>query len=245
VIEVVSTTAADAARRVADEIAALIRERARAGRAAVLGLPTGRTPLGVYDELARRVRDDGLSFANVLTFNLDEYLDLAPDHPCTFQSFMRARLFERVGLDAANAHLPASDVAPSQLAAHCRDYERRIAEAGGIDLILLGIGRNGHIAFNEPGSARTSRTRAVELAPATREDAAAAFGGLERVPLRAITMGVGTILDARRVRVLAFGETKRAIVQQTLRSAIGPALPATFVREHRDVVLYTDAAARQ
>lgn len=240
-IQVVRTTALAAAREVAREIATLIDERQRAGRVAVLGLATGNTPLATYDELARLHQGEGVSFAKLVTFNLDEYLDLAPEHACSFRRYMRERLFERIDLDLANAWLPASDVAPSQQAAHCRDYERAIAEAGGIDLQILGIGRNGHIGFNEPGSTRDSRTRVVQLEAVTREDAAAAFGGLERVPERAITMGVATILEARRIRVLAFGAHKREVVRRTLESPIGPALPATFLREHADCVLYTDA----
>jgi glucosamine-6-phosphate deaminase len=233
----------DAARRVASEVAALIRARAREGRAVVLGLATGRTPLGIYEELARLHRDEGLSFANVVTFNLDEYLGLAPDHPCSFRRYMREKLFERVGIADASAWLPASDVAPSQIEAHCREYEERITSAGGIDLQILGIGRNGHIGFNEPGSRRDSRTRSVVLAEETREDAARAFGGLQHVPERAITMGVATILAARKLRVLAFGAHKREIVRRVVSAPIDPALPATFLREHGDVVLYTDVPA--
>lgn len=242
-IRIVRTTALAAAREVAGEIAQLIRERARAGRVAVLGLATGKTPLAIYEELARMHRDEHLDFANVATFNLDEYLGLAPEHACSFRRYMRERLFERVALDHNSAWLPASDVAPSQQTAHCRDYERAIAQAGGIDLQLLGLGRNGHIGFNEPGATRDSRTRVVQLDAVTREDAAAAFGGLERVPERAITIGVATILEARRIRVLAFGEAKREVVRRTLEFPIGPSVPATYLREHGDVALYLDAVA--
>ena len=242
-LPVVVTSAAEGSRTVAEEIARLIRERRSQGRAVVLGLATGRTPLGIYDELARMHAEEGLDFSNVTTFNLDEFLDLAPDHAQCFRRYMQERFFECVGIDAARAWLPRSDVALEQIDAHCRDYEARIASAGGIDLQVLGIGRNGHIGFNEPGSPRGSRTRRVELDSATREDAAAQFGGIARVPRRAITMGVATIVEARRVRVLAFGEGKREVVRRALEDPIGPAMPATYLRGHPDVRLYVDRAA--
>jgi glucosamine-6-phosphate deaminase len=234
---------ADAAREVAGEIAALIRERRAAGRMAVLCLPTGRTPLGVYDELVRMQRDEGLDFANVTTFNLDEFLGLPPEHPQSFRRYMRERFFARIGLEPTHTWIPSGDVAPAQIAAHCAEYEREIADAGGLDYALLGIGRNGHIGFNEPGSVRDSRTREVRLHEVTRADAARAFGGLEFVPERAITMGVATILGARRVRVLAFGADKREILRRTLEDAPGPQVPATFLRGHSDVRLLADGAA--
>jgi len=242
-LPVVVTSAAEGSRAVAAEIAELIRERRRTGGAVVLGLATGRTPLGIYDELARLHAEDGLDFSGVTTFNLDEFLDLAPDHAQCFRRYMREEFFERVGIDAARAWLPKCDVAPAQIDAHCRDYERRIAQAGGIDIQVLGIGRNGHIGFNEPGSARESRTRAVELDALTREDAAAQFGGIGHVPRRAITMGIATILESRRVRVLAFGDGKREVVRRALEEPIGPAMPATFLRGHADVRMYVDRAA--
>ena len=242
-LPVVVTDAVEGSRAVAQEIARLIRERRREGRAVVLGLATGRTPLGIYDELARMHVEDGLDFSNVTTFNLDEFLDLAPDHAQCFRRYMREKFHERAGIDATRAWLPRSDVAREQIEAHCREYEARIASAGGLDLQVLGIGRNGHIGFNEPGSGRASRTRMVELDPVTREDAAAQFGGIAKVPQRAITMGIATILEARRVRVLAFGAGKRDVVRRALEDPIGPAMPATFLRGHPDVRLYVDRAA--
>jgi glucosamine-6-phosphate deaminase len=233
------TTAADAAREIAGEIVELLEARRRAGRTAVLGLPTGRTPLGVYDELVARRAD----LSSAVTFNLDEFLGLPPEHPRSFRRYMRERLFARLERPPRAAHVPASDLAPQHVEAHCREYERAIAEAGGVDLQLLGIGRNGHIGFNEPGAARESLTRRVDLAATTREDAAGEFGGLERVPREAITMGVATILGARRIRVLAFGEAKREIVQRLLEGPVGSTLPASFLRGHPDVRLYADAAA--
>ena len=242
-ISVVVTSANEASRAVAAEIAELIRERRRTGRGVVLGLATGRTPLGIYEELARLRHAEQLDFSGVTTFNLDEFLGLPPGHARSFYSYMRKNCFERLGIDASRGCVPMGDVDPSQVEAHCRDYERRIAQAGGIDLQLLGLGRNGHIGFNEPGSTRESRTRAVELDASTREDAAAQFGGIEFVPRHAITIGVATILEARRVRVLAFGDGKRDVVRRTLEDDVGPALPASFLRGHSDVRLYVDLAA--
>ncbi len=232
-----------AAREVAQEIADLIRERRNNGRMAVLCLPTGRTPLGVYEELVRMHRDEGLDFANVTTFNLDEFQGLAPEHPQSFRRYMRERFFAHVGLAPTHTWIPASDVAPAQIEAHCREYEREIAEAGGLDFALLGIGRNGHIGFNEPGAPRESRTREVRLHEVTRADAARAFGGLEAVPQRAITMGVATILEARRIRVLAFGADKREILRRALEAPVGPDVPATYLRGHGDVRMFADEAA--
>jgi glucosamine-6-phosphate deaminase len=237
--------AAQAARAVAAEIAELVRDRARGAPAAVLGLATGRTPLELYAELARMHREQGLELGRVLGFGLDEYLGLPPDHPQTFGRYLLERVIAPCGMDPGRVRLLPSDPAPARIEAHCRDYERAIAEAGGIDLVILGIGRNGHIGFNEPGSKRESRTRSVRLAAETREDAARAFGGLERVPERALAVGVATILEARRIRVLGFGERKRPALRRMLEDPIGPALPATFLREHADVRLYTDAHGGQ
>jgi glucosamine-6-phosphate deaminase len=233
----------EAASTVAREISDFIRARRAAGRGVVLGLATGRTPLGIYAELARLHREERLDFSNVTAFNLDEYLGLRPGHPRSYRRYMREHLFDAIGLPFEQTHIPSSDVAPGQWEAHCREYERLIADAGGIDLQLLGLGRNGHIGFNEPGSERDTRTRVVELARTTREDAAGDFGGVDNVPERAISMGIATILSARRIRLLAFGVGKREIVERTLTSPPSPQLPATFLRGHSDVRLYADAAA--
>jgi glucosamine-6-phosphate deaminase len=237
------TTPQAAAAALAREIAELVQSRRAAGRACVLGLAAGRSPLGVYQELARLHAEEGLSFAGVTTFNLDEYLGLDPALPASFRAWMQRHLFDHVDLPPEQAHVPPSDLAPEGITGFCRDYERALAAAGGIDLQLLGLGRNGHIAFNEPGSPRDSRTRAVELCAETRADCAAEFGGLERTPERAVTLGVATILEARRIRVLAFGTAKRDAVRRMLEGAVGPATPASYLRSHPDCVLYVDPAA--
>jgi glucosamine-6-phosphate deaminase len=223
----------------AREIAALVREKRRVN----LGLATGDTPAGVYRELVRIHREEGLDFGQVSTFNLDEYLDLPPDHPGTFARWMHEQVFARLEVPSANVHIPAAGLAREEVAGHCLAYERAIREAGGVDVQILGIGRNGHVAFNEPGAARESRTREVELHPWTREDAAEAFGGIEKVPRRAITMGLATILEARRIRVLAFGSRKAGIVRRAIEGPVEPDVPATFLRGHPDLRIWIDRAA--
>ena len=231
---------------IAEEIASLVRSKP----ASALGLATGNTPIGVYRELIRLHRAGSASLAHVSTFNLDEFLELPRGHAASFRSWMQAHFFAHVDLAREHAHLPEleRERAPereretAELDA-CAHYEQAIQAAGGIELQVLGIGRNGHIGFNEPGSPGDSRTRAVDLHPITREDAAPAFGGLEDVPKRALTMGIGTIRDAQRIRVLAFGARKAEIVKRTLFDPVGSACPATFLRGHRDVKLYVDRAA--
>jgi glucosamine-6-phosphate deaminase len=235
-----STTASAAA---AAEIAALIRDRTASGRKAVLGLATGSTPQGVYDELARLHRDEGLSFRSVITFNLDEYYPMQPEELQSYRRFMRECLFDRVDIDPANAHVPDGAVARDGIAAYCERYERQIQDAGGIDIQLLGIGRTGHIGFNEPGSPRDSRTRLVQLDKVTRMDAASDFFGERNVPRTAITMGVGSILDARRVILLAFGEHKAAIVKRAVEGEITPTVAASFLQQHAGVQFMLDPAA--
>lgn len=242
-LEVRLLAPAEAATEVAREIAALVRARASEGRPCVLGFATGRTPLGVYAELARLHREEGLSFEGVVAVNLDEYEGVVPSDPRSFRAWMRAQLFDAIGLPPERALIPPPDLAPVAEVAWCRAFEERLRNLGGIDLQLLGLGRNGHIGFNEPGSARESRTRRVRLAPETREDVAAEWGGLEEVPTHAITLGVATILEARRLRALAFGAPKRNVVRRALVDPIGPRLPATFLREHPDARLYVDPPA--
>ncbi len=225
------------ARALADEVEALV---GRPG-GAVLGLATGSTPLDVYREFARRHREVGLSFARTTTFNLDEFLGLNAEHAQSFRFWTREHVFELLDIDRSRAYFPDVDALDADAA--CTAYESAIRTAGGIDLQILGIGRNGHIGFNEPGSPRDSRTRVVELHPWTREDAAKSFGALESVPQRAITMGVATILDARRVRVIALGARKAQVVRDTLLAPQRADVPSTWLRGHADVRLYLDREA--
>ncbi len=233
----------DASHAVAREIAALIRSKQEAGRTAVLGLATGSTPLGLYAELVRLHRDEGLSFKNVVSFNLDEYYPIKATHPRSYRKFMQDHLFDHVDIPAASTHVPDGSVPLSEVDAHGAAYEKQIEEAGGIDLQILGIGRTGHIGFNEPGSARRSRTRRVTLDPLTRRDASGDFGGEESTPRYAITMGVRTILEARRIVLMAWGQHKAEIVRAAVEGPVTPQVTASFLQEHDNVHFVVDRAA--
>ena len=228
---------------VAATIAELIRERTAAGRSCVLGLATGSTPTDVYDELVRMHREDGLSFAKVVTFNLDEYYPMQPEELQSYVRFMNEHLFDHIDIPAENVHIPDGTIPVHDVAEYCRNYEQQIEEAGGIDLQILGIGRTGHIGFNEPGSDHRSRTRLITLDSVTRTDAASDFFGAQNVPRRAITMGVGTILAARRIFMLAFGENKASIVLRTIEGKPSPAVPATYLQRHNNVKFLLDQGA--
>lgn len=228
---------------VAEAIAALIRERAAEGRSCVLGLATGSTPTGIYSELVRMHREDGLSFANVVTFNLDEYYPMQPNDLQSYARFMNEHLFDHIDVAAKNAHIPDGTIPAGDVTEFCRKYEQQIADAGGIDIQILGIGRTGHIGFNEPGSDHRSKTRLITLDAVTRTDAASDFFGAENVPRRAITMGVRTILAAKKIFILAFGENKSGIVQRTIEGEPSPAVPATYLQEHDNVRFLLDEAA--
>lgn len=241
----VFTHAAEVSVGVAHRIADLIRKRQAEGRNCVLGLPTGSTPMGVYAELVRLHREENLSFKNVITFNLDEYYPMAPDQLQSFHHAMNEYLFDHVDILRDHIHMPDGTVPPDLVEAHCRAYEQAIKEAGGIDLQLLGIGRTGHIGFNEPGSSRSSRTRLITLDRMTRMDAASDFFGEQHVPRRAITMGVGTILEARSIILMAFGEHKAPIIAQAVEGPITSSIAASFLQEHPDAVIMLDAAAAE
>ena len=233
----------DASRAVAWEIADLVTERARDGKQTVLGLATGSTPVGVYDELIRLHREEGVSFKTVVTFNLDEYWPMQPDALQSYHRFMREHLFDHLDIPAANIHIPDGTLPRDRVAAACGRYEERIREAGGIDLQLLGIGRTGHIGFNEPGSALDSRTRLITLDSVTRSDAASDFFGEWNVPRQAITMGVGSILDARKIVLLAFGEHKAPIVRKAVEEPPCSHVSASALQQHADARFVLDRAA--
>ena len=227
-------------RAVAARIAAVVHAKPDA----TLGLATGSTPIGVYRELVRLHRAASLDFSRVAVFNLDEYFPLAPDAPQSYRRFMRRHLFDAINIAPENCHIP--DGAPRSIAAverDCAAYEAAIAARGSLDLQLLGIGRTGHIGFNEPGSSRESRTRLVTLDHLTRADAAADFFGLENVPVRAITLGIATILEAREIILMASGAAKAPIVAQTLEAKITSKVPASWTREHPDLQVFLDEAA--
>ncbi len=240
---VVADEPEDVARRVAQRIAAIIRSRRDAGRHAVLGLASGSTPIGIYRELARLHRDEGLDFSDVVTFNLDEYVPMAPDSLHSFRRFMAENLFNRVNIEPRNIHIPRGDLPRAGIEAHCEAFERAIVEAGGIDFQILGIGQTGHVGFNEPGSGVGSRTRLVALDTMTRRTAAADFFGMENVPTEAITMGVATILEAREIALIAVGEHKAAIVRRAVEGDVDRAVAATYLQQHPHATVYLDAAA--
>ncbi len=217
-------------RHIALVVESLIRERNSAGLPTVLGLPTGSTPIGVYRELGRLHREEGLDFSNVVTFNLDEYWPMEKESIHSYQRFMREALFDHVNIPSENIHIPDGTIPLNDVDAYCEAYERAIEKAGGIDLQILGIGRTGHIGFNEPGSPRDSRTRMVTLDPVTRQDAASDFFGDENVPMQAITMGVGTILAAGKVMIIALGEHKAPIVRRAVEEPISEEVTASFLQ---------------
>ena len=228
---------------VAARIADLIRDRQRQGRSTVLGLATGSTPVGVYRELIRMHRTEGLTFRGVATFNLDEYYPIDRESIHSYHQFMWENLFQHVDIDPAMVHIPGGDTPREQVAAQCEAYEAAIRAAGGIDLQLLGIGKTGHIGFNEPGSGAKSRTRLVTLDTVTRRDAAADFFGEAFVPREAVTMGIATILEAREVVILATGEHKAAIVRRAVEGEIDTEVAATFLQRHPNTTFYLDSAA--
>jgi glucosamine-6-phosphate deaminase len=212
--------------------AELIVKAVRGKAGLVLGLPTGRTPLGMYEELVRLYRSQGLDFSGVRTFNLDEYLGLRSGHPNSFHSYMHRHLFGHVNIPPEHKHIPL-DVA---------NYEDAIQNAGGIDLLVVGIGTNGHIAFNEPGSSFASRTRVVDLAPETIANAAKQFSK-DAVPKQAITMGIATIMEARHILLLASGKAKADVVRRALRGPITELVPASALQTHPNVIAMLDEEA--
>src|SRR5512134_2760468 len=231
------------ARVVARRIAAVIQERRAAGARPVLGLATGSTPIGVYRELIRLHREEGLSFRDVVTFNLDEYYPMSPDSIHSYRRFMRENLFDQIDIAPENTHVPDGTVPRADVAAMAAGYEAAIRAAGGIDFQLLGIGKTGHIGFNEPGSGVESRTRLIQLDVITRKDASADFFGEEYVPREAVTMGVATILEAREIAILATGEHKAGIVRRAVEGEADTAVAATFLQRHPAATFYLDPAA--
>jgi len=227
----------------AKEIQSLIKSRSRDNKQTVLGLATGSSPTALYDELVRMHREEGLSFSSVVTFNLDEYYPMQPEALQSYVRYMHEYLFDHVDIDPANIFIPDGTVSADYVQEYCLEYESKIDEYGGIDLQVLGIGRTGHIGFNEPGSAKNSITRLITLDNLTRSDAAADFFGKQFVPRRAITMGIGSIFKARRILLLAWGEGKSDIIGQTVEGPVQENIPASFLQEHEQVEFLVDQAA--
>ena len=235
--------ASDASVAVAAEIAKLIRARASENKPCVLGLATGSSPLGVYRELVRLHREESLSFAGVTMFGLDEFYPIGAKELQSYAHVIDDNLTSHIDIDPANVHVPDGSIPKDQVRQFCIDYENRIAAAGGIDIQLLGVSKTGHIACNEPGSERGSRTRMITLDRFTRIDAASEFFGIENVPRHAITMGVATILEARQIILLAFGEGKSSIIARTVEEPAMSGVPASFLQGHPNASVWLDDAA--
>ncbi|MBL0026919.1 MAG: glucosamine-6-phosphate deaminase [Saprospiraceae bacterium] len=228
---------------IARYIALCIRQKQQDNEHIVLGLATGSSPIKIYNELVRMHREEGLSFHNVITFNLDEYYPLKPDANQSYVKFMHEYLFSHIDINPANIHIPNGDIPIDYVANFCNEYEKKIDLLGGIDIQILGIGRTGHIGFNEPGSWLSSKTRLVKLDHLTRVDAVKDFGKEESVPYRAITMGISTILKARQIFIMAWGSHKALIVQHAIEGEVTEMIPATYLQSHSNVKFYLDAAA--
>jgi len=242
---VIYEESSDASVAVASEIAKLIREKDKAGKKTVLGLATGSTPIRVYDELVRMHQEEGLSFQNVITFNLDEYYPIEPNSLQSYVRFMNEHLFDHIDIPEENVHIPDGTIPEDRVHEYCEQYEQKIKDVGGLDIQLLGIGRTGHIGFNEPGSRPDSITRLITLDKITRKDAASDFFGEEYVPRRAITMGVGTILGADKIYMMAWGEGKAPIIHESVEGEIHESVPATYLQQHDNTVVVLDEASAE
>ena len=232
-----------ASTEIADEIAELIKGKQDNGENCVLGLATGSSPIKVYQELVRKHKEEGLSFKNVYTFNLDEYFPMAKEEMQSYWNFMHAYLFDHIDIPKENIHIPDGTLEKSEVIDFCEQYENKIDALGGLDLQILGIGRTGHIGFNEPGSGLDSPTRLVTLDYITILDASADFYGEENVPIKAITMGIGTIMKAKRIIIMAWGEGKASIVKKAVEGPVSDHVPATYLQDHPNTTFILDDAS--
>jgi glucosamine-6-phosphate deaminase len=230
----------EASKIVANEISVLIRKKQKEKKHCVLGLATGSSPISVYDELVRMHKEEGLSFSNVITFNLDEYFPMSKNDLQSYHHFMHVHLFNDIDIKPENINIPSGDISIDQVNEFCISYEKKIKELGGIDFQLLGIGRTGHIGFNEPGSNYNSLTRLVHLNYITRNDARKSFYGTENVPTTAITMGVNTIRKSKRIVLLAWGQNKSLVIKKSIEDEIDSNLSASFLQKHKNVTFVLD-----
>ncbi len=237
--------AKEASIHVAKSIALAIRQKQQDGDNLVLGLATGSSPIKVYGELVRMHKEENLSFSNVITFNLDEYFPMQPKSPQSYVHFMNEYLFDHIDIKRENIHIPDGTISMDEWEGYCEDYEKDIDSYGGLDIQLLGIGRTGHIGFNEPGSWEDSMTRLVKLDALTRRDAAGDFNGLENVPYRAITMGIATIMKAKTVYLLAWGQHKASILKEAVEGKVTSNIPSTFLQNHPNVKVLVDKGAAE
>ncbi|MEE2604739.1 MAG: glucosamine-6-phosphate deaminase [Bacteroidota bacterium] len=225
---------------VAREIADLIKYKQSKKQKCILGLATGSSPITVYEELVNIHKREKLSFKNVITFNLDEYYPISNENTESYYTFMHQHLFDHVDINKETINIPRGDLKKNEIEKYCKSYESKIENLGGIDFQLLGIGRTGHIGFNEPGSSINSITRLIKLDYLTREDASKAFGGIYNVPKTAITMGVSTILSAKRIVLLAWGENKKDVVYESIESSISQNITASFLQKHNNTTFVLD-----
>ena len=228
---------------VAQEIANIIQRKEELNEPCVLGLATGSSPIKVYEELVRLHKEEGLSFANVVTFNLDEYYPMDKNNIQSYYHFMHEHLFNHVNILPENINIPDGNISNEDLQQYCIDYEMKIKSYGGLDFQLLGIGRTGHIGFNEPGSHVNSGTRSITLDHLTRIDAASSFLGIDNVPRKAITMGIGTVKNAKRIVLLGWGISKAGIIKNTIEGEISSRVPATYLQEHSNTTFVLDTEA--
>ena len=230
----------EASKVVAQEIAQLIKYKQQKNEPCILGLATGSSPVKVYEELVRMHKEEGFSFKNVITFNLDEYYPMTKENKQSYHCFMHQHLFDHIDIKSENINIPDGTVSIENLNQYCIDYEMKIKNSGGIDFQLLGIGRTGHVGFNEPGSHINSGTRIITLDHITRVDASSDFNGIENVPKRAITMGVSTIMRSKRIVLMAWGQNKSEIVKRTIQGEISSEVPATFLQNHNNSTFVLD-----
>ena len=229
-----------ASKIVANEIAILIRKKQKENKNCILGLATGSSPISVYEELVRLHKEEGLSFSNVITFNLDEYFPMKNVDIQSYHHFMNLHLFSHIDIKLENINIPNGELDLDKINNHCNKYENKIKKLGGIDFQLLGIGRTGHIGFNEPGSNYSSLTRIVHLDYITRNDARKGFYGIENVPTKAITMGINTIRKSKRVVLLAWGQNKAEAIKKAIEGKVDTNIPASFLQNHKNVTFVLD-----
>ena len=230
---------------VANIIKKEILRKTQLNETVVLGLSTGASPISLYKELIRLHKKEGLSFKNVVTFNLDEYYPMSPDTIQSYARFMDENFFDQIDIDRKNINIPSGTIEMGDIHEYCAAFEKKIDDLGGIDIQILGIGRTGHIGFNEPGSASRSFTRLVTLDKKTRRDASKDFKSIDNVPRKAITMGVGTIFKSKKIFLLAWGEKKSEIIAKSIEGPITPLIPATFLQHHPEAVIVIDEPASQ
>ena len=237
---VIFSDSKNASKIVANEIATLIKKKQKNNQNCVLGLATGNSPISVYNELVRMHKEDGLSFFNVISFNLDEYFPMKKDDIQSYHHFMNEHLFSHVDIKPENIFIPDGDISENEINDYCQSYDEKISKLGGIDFQLLGIGRTGHIGFNEPGSNYDSLTRRIHLNYITRNDARKSFYGIENVPTTAITVGIKTIRKSKRIVLLAWGQNKSSVIKKAIENEIDSNIPASFLQKHSNVTFVLD-----